>query len=279
MIKVGRVGVFLVDDTRRRIDGVEELDRRGMSNGEAPIAVKRTAATAPLSLASVKVSSTSELLVEFASQETRAIQGVIAGGGYGKQGSSERSDGERTGAVCEVILSEMYECALRIHISDGGTLGGAATHPADTITPCPHQLVGDVGAIRAVPPAQSKVDPKLRIPAHGQELQRWGETHPLSDHNKLSVETSVTFSPLWIALCVSFVGLAGTYARTTAENHRTWNKAMGRNLEERGTMVVWTETGQPSSGLSVLDTLVARFQVEAGAMGVWRRIRRPGSRG
>ena len=54
---------------------------------------------------------------------------------------------------------------------------------------------------------------------------------------------------------------------------------MGGNLEERGTMVVWTEAGQSSSGLSMLDNLVARLQVEAGAMGVWRRIRRPRSRG
>ena len=69
----------------------------------------------------------------------------------------------------------MYECALRIHISEGKkTLGGAATHPANTIAPCPHQLVGDVGAIRAVPPAQSKVDSRLRILAYGRELQRWG---------------------------------------------------------------------------------------------------------
>jgi hypothetical protein len=58
-----------------------------MSNGEAAIVVERTAATAPLSLASVKVSSISELSVEFASQETRAIQGVMAGSGYGKQGA------------------------------------------------------------------------------------------------------------------------------------------------------------------------------------------------
>jgi hypothetical protein len=91
-----------------------------MRNGEAAIVVEPTAATAPLSLASVKVSSTPELSVEFASQETRAIQGVMAGGGYGKQGSSERSDGERTGVICEVTLAKMYECALRIHISEGG---------------------------------------------------------------------------------------------------------------------------------------------------------------
>ena len=40
--------------------------------------VTPTAATAPLSLASVKISSSIEALVEFASQETRAIQGVVA---------------------------------------------------------------------------------------------------------------------------------------------------------------------------------------------------------
>lgn len=40
---------------------------------------ERTPATAPLSLARVKMSSISEASVELASQETRAIQGVTAG--------------------------------------------------------------------------------------------------------------------------------------------------------------------------------------------------------
>ena len=49
------------------------------------VATERTAATAPLSLASVKMSSVSEAFVELPSQETRAIQGVMAGNGYDKQ--------------------------------------------------------------------------------------------------------------------------------------------------------------------------------------------------
>ena len=49
------------------------------------VAVERTAATAPLSLASVKISSTEEASVELLSQETRAIQGVMAGNEYDKQ--------------------------------------------------------------------------------------------------------------------------------------------------------------------------------------------------
>ena len=44
------------------------------------ISEKRTPATAPLSLARVKISVDRESSVEFASQETRAIQGVTAGG-------------------------------------------------------------------------------------------------------------------------------------------------------------------------------------------------------
>jgi len=42
------------------------------------VVVKRTAETAPLSLARVKISSMSEASVELLSQETRAIQGVMA---------------------------------------------------------------------------------------------------------------------------------------------------------------------------------------------------------
>jgi len=47
--------------------------------GELAIAVEPTAETAPLSLASVKMSSMSEASVELLSHETRAIQGVMAG--------------------------------------------------------------------------------------------------------------------------------------------------------------------------------------------------------
>ena len=55
------------------------------------IAAERTAATAPLSLASVKISSTSEASVELLSQETRAIQGVTASNGHGKQAAEMSS--------------------------------------------------------------------------------------------------------------------------------------------------------------------------------------------
>ena len=47
-----------------------------------------TAEIAPLSLASVKMSSISEASVELPSQETRAIQGVMAGEGHDKKGIS-----------------------------------------------------------------------------------------------------------------------------------------------------------------------------------------------
>ena len=55
-----------------------------MSNGAKGIDTETTAATAPLSLASAKVSSVSEASVELPSQEMRAIQGVIAWDGHGK---------------------------------------------------------------------------------------------------------------------------------------------------------------------------------------------------
>ena len=52
---------------------------------QTAMAGRLTAETAPLSLASVKISSTSEASVELLSQETRAIQGVMAGKGRDKQ--------------------------------------------------------------------------------------------------------------------------------------------------------------------------------------------------
>lgn len=61
--------------------------------------------------------------------------------------------------------------------------------------------------------------------------------HPFSYHNKLSIETSVTFSPLWIALWVSFVGVAGMYACTAADNHRMYSGIMEANIEERRLVV------------------------------------------
>lgn len=57
---------------------------------------------------------------------------------------------------------------------------------------------------------------ELRV-KNGQDA---GRTHPFSHHNKLSVETSVTFRPFWIASSVLFVGTAGIYACTAADNHR-----------------------------------------------------------
>ena len=47
-----------------------------------------TAETAPLSLASVKMSSMLEASVELLSHETRAIHGVIAGDGCDEKGGS-----------------------------------------------------------------------------------------------------------------------------------------------------------------------------------------------
>jgi len=55
--------------------------------GELAIAAEPTAETAPLSLASVKMSSMSEASVELPSHETRAIQGVMAGGGRDEKGA------------------------------------------------------------------------------------------------------------------------------------------------------------------------------------------------
>ena len=49
--------------------------------------LERTAARAPLSLASVKMSSMSEASVELLSHETRAIQGVMADNGRDKRGT------------------------------------------------------------------------------------------------------------------------------------------------------------------------------------------------
>ena len=63
-------------------------------------------------------------------------------------------------------------------------------------------------------------------------------THEFSYHNRLSVETSVTFSPLWMALWVSFVGIAGIYARTRADSRRTHNRRREGNIEEGWRMVV-----------------------------------------
>ena len=47
----------------------------------------------------------------------------------------------------------------------------------------------------------------------------------------MSLEISVVFKPLWIALSVSFVGVAGMYARTTANIHRMKNRITGGNVE------------------------------------------------
>lgn len=52
--------------------------------GQTAVAAEHTAEMAPLSLASVKISSTSEASDELPSQETRAIQGVTAGEGRDK---------------------------------------------------------------------------------------------------------------------------------------------------------------------------------------------------
>jgi len=56
--------------------------------GQAAIVVEPTAETAPLSLASVKMSSMLEASVELLSHETRAIHGVIAGDGCDEKGGS-----------------------------------------------------------------------------------------------------------------------------------------------------------------------------------------------
>ena len=61
-------------------------DRRGKRQIMAK--VERTVATAPLSLARVKISSVPEASVELLSQETRAIQGVTAGNVRDSQGAS-----------------------------------------------------------------------------------------------------------------------------------------------------------------------------------------------
>jgi hypothetical protein len=41
-----------------------------------------------------------------------------------------------------------------------------------------------------------------------------------------------------MALSVSFVGIAGIYARTAADSHRTQSRIIGENVEERRPMVV-----------------------------------------
>ena len=55
--------------------------------GQTVISEKRTPATAPLSLARVKMSVDREPSVEFASQETSAIQGVMANNRHYEQGT------------------------------------------------------------------------------------------------------------------------------------------------------------------------------------------------
>jgi len=60
---------------------------------------------------------------------------------------------------------------------------------------------------------------KLRIPTMDKSCRE--RAHPSSYHSKLSVETSVTLKLFWIAPSVSFVGVAGRYARTAADIHRT----------------------------------------------------------
>ena len=61
-----------------------------------------TAATAPLSLASVKMSSVLEASVELASQETRAIQGAMAGIECGKQGAPKGPTKSRSTYRCRL---------------------------------------------------------------------------------------------------------------------------------------------------------------------------------
>ena len=60
----------------------------------------------------------------------------------------------RTGIVREVPLTEMHECTLRTHLSEGVQPGETATHLADTIAPCPHQLIGNINTVRAGRPMQ-----------------------------------------------------------------------------------------------------------------------------
>lgn len=75
---------------------LQEHQIEGEEMVESWLSGVRTAAIAPLSRASVKMSSTWEASVAFASQETRAIQGVVAddrGSGCEKCKIKELSDG------------------------------------------------------------------------------------------------------------------------------------------------------------------------------------------
>ena len=74
----------------------------------------------------------------------------------------------------------------------------------------------------------------------------------------------MTFSPLWIALWVSFVGIAGIYACTTADNRKTHNRRREGNIEERGPMVV--EGGQDCLplGCRVLNSSAAEAMRKGG---------------
>ena len=74
-------------------------------------------------------------------------------------------------------------------------------------------------------------------------------THPFAYHNRLRVEISVTFSPFWIASWELFVGTAGIYACTAADNHRMQKRIVEAVVEECGVIVGRAEMGQPSLGL------------------------------
>lgn len=66
------------------------------------------------------MSSSSVPSVEFASQETRAIQGVKAGNGCGKQGNNSTEVDARTDAIGEILFAEVDECALRFRLNKRG---------------------------------------------------------------------------------------------------------------------------------------------------------------
>ena len=75
-----------------------------------------------------------------------------------------RKVGLRTGVIREVPFAKMHECTLQLLFSRRALSGATTTHPAEPIVPCPHQIIGDAGAIRGVPPIQPMVGSKLVIP-------------------------------------------------------------------------------------------------------------------
>ena len=77
----------------------------------------------------------------------------------------------RTGVIREVPFTKMHECTLRIDLNERvKCLRDITTHPTDATAPYPHQIIGDVKDVRAIPPTHNRKSIKIENPNHGQEL-------------------------------------------------------------------------------------------------------------